>query len=544
MHRPLAILALGASLFTLSCGHDQDRESLIIEDPAESSTSTGGHGGAEPAGQSITIPATVEAESFVRFSESDAVQEGAEACVSEVSPHVDIDALDEASGGCFVGWTIGGEWLEYDITVPEDGAFDFTLSVASQLADKTVSLAIDGVPRGTLTLPATDWHEFESQTIEGVGLTAGNHVLKVLFDTGAANVDFIRIEAADACVPLCDKRSCGEDFCGGSCGTCNDDQTCSSAGQCIGPFVLPVVEHGQLSLRDGRIENDRGEPVLLRGVSTQWLNWDPNYAGNPDNMRFMRDNWGLEVYRIANGIEGYNGYLDTNVRTARLERVVQIIETAIELDIYVIVDWHTHEIEHKELAQEFFSTIATQFGDTPNVIYEVFNEPIGDAGGVVQFWEDELKPYHEDLVGTIREADPDNLIILGTPRWAQNVDVAAADPVAGDNLLYSLHFYSCSHSSWLRDRAQTAIDAGIALFVTEWGSTHADGGTSDNPGVCLTEARAWHNFMDENGISSTAWKLTGDGDSSSILVGAPPSGPWTDEQLSEHGLFVREVVQR
>lgn len=548
MYRPLTVLVLGASLVALSsCGHDQRQRLPISGEPMDPTTTTGGSGGAEPLappGQAVTIPATIEAENFVRFSESDAVKEGAESCVSPVSPYVDMDALEEASGGCFVGWTIGGEWLEYDIWVGEDGAFDFTLSLATQLADKTVTVAIDGAPRGTITLPATDWHEFESHTIEGVGLTAGSHVLKLIFDTGAANVDFMRIEEASACIPLCENRSCGDDFCGQSCGTCDDDQTCSESGQCIGPFVLPVVEHGHLSVKNGRIENERGEPIVLRGVSTQWLNWDPHVAGNADNMRFMRDDWGLEVYRIANGIEGYNGYLDTNVRTQRLERVVQIIEAAIELDIYVIVDWHTHEIEHKELAQEFFTTIATRFGDTPNVIYEVFNEPVGDAAGVTQFWENELKPYHEELVATIREVDPDNLIVLGTPRWAQNVDVAAANPVEGDNLLYTLHFYSCSHTAWLRDRAKAAIEAGIALFVTEWGSTHADGGTADNPGVCLTEAQAWHAFMDENGISSTAWKLTSDGDSSSILVAAPASGPWTDEHLSEHGRFVREVVQR
>jgi hypothetical protein len=34
------------------------------------------------------------------------------------------------------------------------------------------------------------------------------------------------------CVPSCAGRTCGEDGCGGSCGTCPSGQTCSAAGQC------------------------------------------------------------------------------------------------------------------------------------------------------------------------------------------------------------------------------------------------------------------------------------------------------------------------
>src|SRR5690606_16655821 len=143
------------------------------------------------------------------------------------------------------------------------------------------------------------------------------------------------------------------------------------------------------------------------------------------------------------------------------------------------------------------------------------------------------------------EHDPDNLIILGTPRWSQGVDVAASATLAGKNLAYTLHFYTCTHQQWLRDKAQKALNAGVALYVTEWATTHADGGTNNNPGVCLGAADTWHEWLDERHIGSAAWKLTKDGDASSILLqGASPSGAWTDEQVSEHGLYVRSLLQR
>jgi hypothetical protein len=550
MSTPLRFLAASAVFFfSYSCGHDGERKSTgdgdeSTEGGTGGADGSGGSGSTSEPGEPLVLPGTLEAEHYVRFSESDGMQQGTPSCVSEVNFSVDVGESGAASGGCFIGWAAAGEWLEYDIVVEEDGAFDFTFAISTLANGQILSLVIDEVTRGTVAVTPNDGTFFEDFTLPGVGLEAGEHSVRIVFSTGGLNLDAVRIAEAAECVPACADKACGDDFCGGDCGACEGAQICSSAYQCVDPFVLPVSEYGNLRVEDGQLVSEEGDPVQLRGVSTQWLNWEATYSGNADNMRFMRDDWGLEVYRIANGVEGYNGYLDTNVREERYERVVEIIQHAIDLDLYVLVDWHTHEIEHKELAEEFFSSIAQEFGDKPNVIYEIFNEPIGENDSAV-FWENELKPYHEDLIDVIRAHDPDNIIVLGTPLWDQRVDIAAADPVVGENLLYALHFYSCSHGGWLRARAQAALETGIGLFVTEWGSTHSDGGTPNNPGVCLEEATRWHDFLDENKISSTAWKLAADPDSSSILrTGAPPIGPWGEEHLTEHGLFVRERVQR
>jgi hypothetical protein len=39
-----------------------------------------------------------------------------------------------------------------------------------------------------------------------------------------------------SCVPACSGKSCGADGCGGECGSCASGETCSDAGQCIGPL--------------------------------------------------------------------------------------------------------------------------------------------------------------------------------------------------------------------------------------------------------------------------------------------------------------------
>ena len=79
------------------------------------------------------------------------------------------------------------------------------------------------------------------------------------------------------------------------------------------------------------------------------------------------------------------------------------------------------------------------------------------------------------MIAAIRAIDPDNLIVVGTPSWSQDVDAAAADPITGTNIAYALHFYAGTHGQSCADKAQKALDRGAALFVTEWGAVNANG---------------------------------------------------------------------
>jgi len=98
------------------------------------------------------------------------------------------------------------------------------------------------------------------------------------------------------------------------------------------------------------------------------------------------------------------------------------------------------------------------------------------------------------VIAVIRENDPDNLIVVGTPFFSQNVDVASTDPINDPNVAYTLHFYAGTHGASLRNRAITAMNNGIALFITEWGTVNASGDgavdvESTNVWMELTKAR-------------------------------------------------------
>ncbi|HYO95684.1 MAG TPA: glycoside hydrolase family 5 protein [Polyangiaceae bacterium] len=303
----------------------------------------------------------------------------------------------------------------------------------------------------------------------------------------------------------------------------------------LGP--TPVQTHGRLRVVSSELLNAAGDPVQLKGVSSMWLNWEPSgYAESPTALRWMRNNWKLSVIRAAMGIEPDNAFM-TNPAKARAQ-VERIVDNAIEAGVYVIIDWHDHNAhKHTALAKEFFASISAKYAGVPNVIYETFNEP------EQIIWETELKPYHEAMVATIRANDPEAIIVLGTPTWSQDVDLAAYSPVAGENLMYTLHFYACTHGARFRSKGDSAISQGLALFVTEWGASHSDGGRDGI--VCDEEAQQWHDWMKARKISWTAWKLDDCvPDSTCLLVpGAPANGGWTDEYLRGHAPFVRGRLQ-
>lgn len=303
------------------------------------------------------------------------------------------------------------------------------------------------------------------------------------------------------------------------------------------PENTPVALHGQLRVEGANLVNSAGQNVQLKGVSSMWLNYEGSgYAESLDALLWMRDNWNLSVIRAAMGVEPNGAYLSNRGRA--LAQVRKVVQNAIDAGVYVIIDWHDHNAElHEAEAIEFFQLMAEEFGEYPNVFYETYNEPENDGG--VKPWGEMLKPYHEAVVAGIRQIDPDNIAILGTGQWSQRVDLAAADPLVGNNLMYTVHFYSCTHRERERGMAEAALRLDLPIFVTEWGATDASGGTDPDSGVCADSAQEWHDFMNERNISWAAWKLDDCADVSCFFKpAAPRDGEWTAENLNGHGQFV------
>jgi len=292
-----------------------------------------------------------------------------------------------------------------------------------------------------------------------------------------------------------------------------------------------VEQHGQLRVEGNRIVDKAGVPVQLRGMSLFWSQWVPKYY-TANTLKWLRDDWKITVVRAAMAVKP-DGY-EKNPEVER-RKIITVVDAAIELGLYVIIDYHAHTAhENRAQAQAFFADMARRYGDKPNVLYEPYNEPLDVS------WDKVLKPYHEAVIDSIREHDPDNIVIVGTRNWSQKVAEAAANPIKRSNVAYTLHFYVNTHGEWLRDEARKALERGAALFVTEYGTTDA---TGDGP-VNAAATREWWKFLDENSISHLNWSVSDIRESSSALLpGASPDGGWTTSQIKPSGLLVREELR-
>lgn len=290
-----------------------------------------------------------------------------------------------------------------------------------------------------------------------------------------------------------------------------------------------VQKYGQLRVQGNRIVDKNGSAVQLRGMSLYWSQWVPKYY-NYNTIKWLRDDWKITVVRAAVAINGTtDGYLVNP--TAERNKVITVVDAAIALGIYVIIDWHDHTAsDHRSQAQAFFADMAQRYGNTPNVLYEVWNEPLAVS------WSGVIKPYHQALVTSIRQYDSDNIIICGTRNWSQEVDEAAASPVSGSNIAYTLHFYANSHKQSLRDKAALALSRGAALFVTEYGTTDASGKGTVNS----AETATWWAFLDANKISHANWSVADIPEASAALnAGASENGGWSLSQIKQSGQLVR-----
>jgi len=292
--------------------------------------------------------------------------------------------------------------------------------------------------------------------------------------------------------------------------------------------------------------------VQLRGMSFFWsMAGEGRDYYNADVVNWLADDWKVNVVRAAMGVDenwgsGSTGYLagDKSGTVSNKQRVFDVVDAAIARGIYVIIDWHSHTAhQNTDKAKEFFEEMAAKYKDKPNVLYEVFNEPQNGGTGVTtaNFWTNTVKPYMETVVAAIRAIDPANVIIIGTPTWCQDVDVAAANPVDGVNLVYTQHFYSYSHKEPIRVKARAALNtSNKPVFVSEFGVCKSDGKTP----LDTAEATKWLDFLDSNKVSWVNWSVSYKDEGASALKPAVRKldGGWTVDDLTVSGAYIRNKL--
>ncbi|MBR6381817.1 MAG: cellulase family glycosylhydrolase [Lachnospiraceae bacterium] len=297
--------------------------------------------------------------------------------------------------------------------------------------------------------------------------------------------------------------------------------------------------HGALSVKDGKLTDANGDPIQLYGMSTHGLAWFPQFV-NEAGFRTLRDDWGINCVRLAMYSAEWGGWCDANAKRTDLQNcITNGVNHATNLGMYVIIDWHIlsdgNPLTNADEAVKFFSWASENYGGYTNVLYEICNEPNGNVS-----WQD-IKTYADKVIPVIRGNDPDSVIIVGTPCWSQEIDKPLADPLSYDNVMYTLHFYAGTHKDDLRDRLKTCADAGLPIFVSEFGMCDASGGGGND----FDSAQKWLELLDSYGISYCNWALANKAETCCVISsGTDKTSDWSESELSESGKWIRNWFRK
>ena len=294
---------------------------------------------------------------------------------------------------------------------------------------------------------------------------------------------------------------------------------------------------GALSVNGTQLVDQNGNPVQLRGISTHGLSWFPNFV-DQNAFRQFREEWNVNVMRLAMYTHENGGYCTDGNKENLKNIIYRGVQYATDNDMYVIIDWHVLQEQnpnvYKEEAKKFFSEMSEKYKDYNNVIYEICNEPNGGVG-----WS-EVKSYAEEIIPIIRANDEKAIILVGTPNWSQRVDEAANDPITGyDNIMYTLHFYAATHKDDLRNTMVNAINAGLPVFVSEYGICDASG----NGGLDKDSAQKWVDTMNSYGVSYICWALANKNESAALIKSScSKTSGFDDNDLSESGKWLYQTL--
>lgn len=197
-------VALNASVQFSAQGFDQNGNAMnvsLVWSATEGSIASDGSYTANVAGNH-TITAS-----------ADGVSGSASIVVSESTSYFDIpgklEAEDyssmsgiqtenttDAGGGQNVGWIDQGDWLEYEINVPETGSYVLAVRVAADgTASKTFDISQNGNTLGTYSFMATGGWQNWTSVNETIMLNAGPQILRLSATSSGFNINWLDFQS-------------------------------------------------------------------------------------------------------------------------------------------------------------------------------------------------------------------------------------------------------------------------------------------------------------------------------------------------------------
>jgi beta-glucosidase len=139
-----------------------------------------------------TIPGTIQAENYdnggegIAYHDDDATNDGGQYRASE---GVDVETCGE--GGYDVGYTNGGEWIQYTLNAVDVGTYTFQARVASPSTGESFIVQIDGITIDTINVPNTGgFQTYQTVSVTTPSISGGQHIMRIYELTGGFNMNY------------------------------------------------------------------------------------------------------------------------------------------------------------------------------------------------------------------------------------------------------------------------------------------------------------------------------------------------------------------
>lgn len=130
----------------------------------------------------------VQAESYARYHDTTVGNAGGQYLTDDV----DIQSTSDIGGGYNIGWTVAGEWLEYDIQLPA-GDYIISARVASNVAGSSFGIELSGQQSEADVGMTGSWQSWKDLTIGQYSVTAETSTLRVYITGSGVNLNWIEI---------------------------------------------------------------------------------------------------------------------------------------------------------------------------------------------------------------------------------------------------------------------------------------------------------------------------------------------------------------
>ncbi|HMG93361.1 MAG TPA: cellulase family glycosylhydrolase [Chryseolinea sp.] len=161
------------------------------------------------------------------------------------------------------------------------------------------------------------------------------------------------------------------------------------------------------------------------------------------------------------------------INPAFLNRIQQVVDTALKYDLHIIVNMHHHEALYEDPAaqkERFLSQwnqIATHFKDhSDNLLFEVLNEPHGNVTPAI--WNE----YFADALAEIRKTNPTRVVLMGVAEYGGLGAISQLELPDDEYIILSPHYYN--PFNFTHQGAEWVGPDADAWLGTTWKDTEAD----------------------------------------------------------------------